>query len=120
MHVSSLGLRSMMGSKTVSDRGGCPLVTSCIKPFQFGLGPAVVLNNPENWGLRLEESKFIPIMTDKSPAPEELLNVIRCNCQLTSKNLCGGKSCSCRANGLNCVAACGDCCGTECNPRRKC
>ena len=69
--------------------------------------------NPKNWGWRLEETKFIPIMTEKSLAPEELFNLI-CNCQLTSKNPCGGKKCSCRANGINCVAACGDCRGTEC------
>ena len=61
-----------------------------------------------------QENSFVPIMTDESPAPDELLNLIRCNCRLTSKNLCGGNNCSYRANGLNCVAACGDCCGTQC------
>ena len=53
-------------------------------------------------------------MTDESPAPDELLNIIRCNCRLTSKNPCGGNKCSCRTNGLTCVAACGDCRGTQC------
>ena len=48
MHVSSLGLRSMMGSMTISDCGEwIPLVTSCIEPFQFGFGSASVLNNPK-------------------------------------------------------------------------
>ena len=70
--------------------------------------------NPEDWGWKLEDGTFVPIMTDESPAPDELLNIIRCNCQLTSKNPCGGNNCSCRANGLNCVAACGDCRGTQC------
>ena len=32
----------------------------------------------------------------------------------TSKKLCSGKQCSCRSNGLKCVAACGGCRGTEC------
>ena len=70
--------------------------------------------DPKDWGWRLEGNSLVPITTDKEPAPEELLNVIRCNCRLTSKNPCGGKQCSCRANGLNCVAACGDCRGTDC------
>ena len=61
--------------------------------------------NPEDWGWMLEENSFVPIMTDESPAPDELLNVIRCNCRLTSKTPCGSNNCSCRANGLNCVAA---------------
>ena len=47
MHVSSLGLRLMMGSMTISGCGGwILLVTSCMKPFQFGRGSAGVLNNP--------------------------------------------------------------------------
>ena len=47
MHVSPLGLRSMMGSMTILDCGEwIPLVTSCIEPFQFGLSSASVLNNP--------------------------------------------------------------------------
>ena len=53
-------------------------------------------------------------MTDQEPAPDELLNVIRCNCQATSKKLCSGKQCSCRSNGLRCIAPCGGCRGTEC------
>ena len=49
-------------------------------------------------------------MTGESPAPDELLNIVRCNCQMTSKTPCGGSRCSCRSNGLKCVPAC----GTEC------
>ena len=50
----------------------------------------------------------------QEPASDELLKVIRCNCKVTSKNLCRWKQCSCRSNGLKCVAACGGCRGTEC------
>ena len=53
-------------------------------------------------------------MTDMNPAPCELLNVIRCNCNVSTKIPCGGKQCSYRSNGLKCVAACGSCRGTEC------
>ena len=43
MRLSLLGLRSMMGSMAISVRAGwIPLVTSCMKPFQFGLGSAGV------------------------------------------------------------------------------
>lgn len=70
--------------------------------------------DPEDWGWKLEKGSFVPVMTDKEPAPPELLNVIRCNCRITTNNPCGGKKCSCRSNGLHCVIACGDCRGTEC------
>ena len=39
------------------------------------------------WGWKLDDENFMPIMTDKAPAPDELLNIIRCNCQVTSKNV---------------------------------
>ena len=70
--------------------------------------------NPENWGWKIEGGSYVPIMTDKPPAPNDILNVIRCNCKVTTKNPCGSNICSCRASGLNCVAACGDCRGSEC------
>ena len=53
-------------------------------------------------------------MTDEPPAPNNILDVFRCNCTVTSKNPCGSNIFSCRASGLNYVAACGDCRGTEC------
>ena len=56
---------------------------------------------------------LIPIMTDGPAAADELLNVVRCNCQTTSKTICGPR-CSCRINGLKCVPACGGCRGVEC------
>jgi hypothetical protein len=60
------------------------------------------------------ENTLVPLMTDDPPAAEELLNVVRCNCKTTSKNVCGGPRCSCRANGLKCVPACGGCRGVDC------
>ena len=49
------------------------------------------------------------------PAPKELLNFVRCNRKTTPRNTCGINLCSCRKNGLTCVAACGDCRGESCN-----
>ena len=33
---------------------------------------------------------------------------------MTSKNPCRSTMCSCRAHGLSCVGACGDCRGVDC------
>ena len=53
-------------------------------------------SNLQEWGWKLDDERFMPIMTDKAPAPDELLNIICCNCQVTSKNPCGGHTqCSC-------------------------
>ena len=69
---------------------------------------------PKDWGCRLEGASLGPVMIDQEPFPDELLKVIRCDCQKTSKNLCSWKQCSCRSSGIKCVAACGDYWGTEC------
>ena len=53
-------------------------------------------------------------MTNDPPAPDEILNVIRCKCQNSTKNQCGTNICSCRKNDLLCVSACGDCHRVSC------
>ena len=42
--------------------------------------PATVITL-ENWGLKVEGGKYLPIMIDKEPTNPELLNVIRCKCK---------------------------------------
>ena len=71
--------------------------------------------DPCEWGWFNNNGKLYPVMTDQEPAPAFLLNFIRCNCKLTSKNTCGTNMCSCRRNGLKCVRACGDCRGINCH-----
>ena len=71
--------------------------------------------DPLEWGWKVRQKFFAPIMTDLEPAPKELLNFVRCNCKTTSRNTCGRNLCSCRKNGLTGVAACGDCRGESCN-----
>lgn len=71
--------------------------------------------DPLQWGWKLEKGHLVPIKTDLDAAPEFLLNCIRCNCKTTSKNTCGTLICSCRKNGLSCVASCSDCRGESCN-----
>jgi len=55
-----------------------------------------------------------PVKTDLNPAQEWLLQVVRCNCKLSTRRPYGSRSCSCRKKGLNCVPACGGCHGERC------
>ena len=70
---------------------------------------------PIDWGWRMENQPLAPISMITEPAPAELLNVIRCKCKPTSKAPCSINICSCRKNGIKCMAACGNCHGYECN-----
>ena len=70
--------------------------------------------DPLEWGWKKVNDQFLPIMTGKDPAPENLLKIIRCKCKLSSKNACGPNLCSCKKSGLRCVAACEECRGQSC------
>ena len=69
---------------------------------------------PTDWGWKLLNGKFVPITTDKEIAPENILNVVRCKCNLSSRRPCNTMLCSCRKHGLECVTACKNCHGTDC------
>ena len=69
---------------------------------------------PTEWGWGVQNDLMEPIKADLEPAPEWLLNVIRCNCKQTTRKPCGSRLCSCRKNGLHCVPACGGCHGEGC------
>ena len=60
---------------------------------------------PKDWGWKENGTTLSPILSDDVVAPEKLLKYIRCKCKLSAKNPCGGNACSCRKNGLSCVAA---------------
>ena len=60
---------------------------------------------PTDWGWKVEGGNLIPVMTDKSPAPEVLLQMIHCNCSAP----CNTLRCTCRKHGLECTSACGHC-----------
>lgn len=62
---------------------------------------------PEQWGWKINEEKMVPFLTDKPPAPQELLQCIRCSC----KTGCYSFRCTCRRNGLDCSFACSECRG---------
>ena len=37
---------------------------------------------PEEWGWRIVDDRYIPVATDLPAAPDEILNVVRCKCNL--------------------------------------
>ncbi len=70
--------------------------------------------DPEQWGWKLTDVKYVPIATDIEPAPADILNFVRCECNTTSRQPCGTPQCSCRKHGLECVSACKHCHGSSC------
>ena len=73
---------------------------------------------PNDWGwqdtTKLNKTFLTPITTTKPIAPENILKVIRCKCKST-KRQCETNTCTCRKNGIKCMAACGRCRGETCN-----
>ena len=67
--------------------------------------------DPSEWGWKVQGEKLVPVMTDKSPAPDELIKIIRCNCSVGCNNL----RCTCRKHGLECTSACGHCQDGNCD-----
>ena len=65
---------------------------------------------PEEWGWREIDGVLIPVQTDLPPAPDDLLQVIRCNCQSD----CSSLRCTCRKHNVKCSLACGNCRGSGC------
>ena len=68
---------------------------------------------PEDWGWELAGDSLQPIKIDLPPAPEKLLQIIRCNC----KHNCDTKRCS---YGLDCSVGCGECRGVSCYKKNVC
>ena len=54
-----------------------------------------------DWEWRKNDISLVPIMTDKDPAPIDLLKFIPCNCKLTTTNPCSSNICTCRKHGLS-------------------
>ena len=61
--------------------------------------------DPSDWRWKLVDSQLFPITTDLPPAPDDLLNIIRCKCIITLLL---------SENSLQCVAACANCHGDSC------
>ena len=65
---------------------------------------------PEQWGWKETEGGLMPIHTDLPPALDELLRVIRYNCQ----SYCSSMRCTCKKHNVKCSPACGNCRGSGC------
>ena len=65
---------------------------------------------PCDWGWIEADGVLTPVMRDIPPAPEILLQVIRCSC----KTECSTARCTCRKHGLDCSPACRECRATAC------
>jgi len=63
--------------------------------------------NAEEWGWKVTDGKMTPVQNDSEPAPQELLQFVRCNC----KAGCGTQCCACRSIGLEWTVACEECRG---------
>ena len=59
------------------------------------------------WGWKAEGGKLIPVMTDKSSAPNAPIQMIHCNC-LERFN-------TCKKHGLECTSACRHCQDGNCD-----
>lgn len=65
--------------------------------------------NPTDWGWKLSAGTLQPVPTLVNVAPDELLNMVSCNCKTGCKQACG-----CRKSGLLCTSMCGQCNGLSC------
>ena len=59
---------------------------------------------PEQYGWVKRDDKYEEVMTCLSPAPDAIVNIIKCNCQ---KSSCSNLLCSCKKVSLNCTDMCG-------------
>ena len=69
--------------------------------------------DPEKWGWKVFDGKMIPLQTDLPPAPQTLLQLVRCSC----KTGCNDLRCGCRKQGLSCSLVCSGCKGVCDNGR---
>ena len=61
----------------------------------------------EDWGWELSEGRLKPVNSDFCPAPQSLLDIVRCTC----KTGCGTLRCECHRQGMQCSSACSGCRG---------
>jgi len=62
-----------------------------------------------DFGWKLHNGKLVPVTTSETAVPEDILNLISCNCKTSCRNACG-----CRRLGLLCSMLCGNCQGVSC------
>ena len=64
-----------------------------------------------DWGWKVSAGNLLPIMTDLQPAPQNLLEVVRCGCM----SACDTMRCPYRKHGMTCSTAYSECRGVYAN-----
>ncbi|KXJ07268.1 hypothetical protein AC249_AIPGENE26021 [Exaiptasia diaphana] len=65
------------------------------------------LPTPDGFGWKIDSSgRWVPEMTKKLPAPEAIIELVKCGC---SKHRCNTNRCQCRKAGLTCTQLCACC-----------
>ena len=75
---------------------------------------STAVGNPQQWGWKKHEDKYIPVATDLDFAPPDIVKIACCKCSSNTKKPCGTQTCMCRKYGLSCVTACKNCNGISC------
>ena len=57
--------------------------------------------NPLDWGWKLSNGHYCPIMTNLNAAPGNILRFIQCNCNISKKRQCCTNTCSCKKHSLS-------------------
>ncbi|CAM1318906.1 Uncharacterised protein at_DN1059 [Pycnogonum litorale] len=65
---------------------------------------------PDDWGWWESSRGLVPLQTDLPPAPQELLKMVRYNCQTD----CSSLKCTRKKHDIECSAACGNGRGSAC------
>ena len=68
--------------------------------------PQPLLPSPDNFGWKLEDNKWLPVITTLPPAPEAVIQLVKCGC---AKERCSTNICQCRKANLNCIDLCSCC-----------
>ena len=66
--------------------------------------------DPTDWEWQECDKGFLPLHTSLAPAPDHLLQVIRCSYQAD----CSTMRCTCTKHNIECTPACGNCRGSGC------
>ena len=87
-----------------------PLQLGLAVQLHYHIASRFLIDTLNSLGYCASYNQLTPIMTDLAPAPQSLLQIMRCNCSQD----CSTRRCSCRKNDLPCNPACGQCKGSAC------
>ena len=72
--------------------------------WNFDIVALPPIPSPELFGWKKEKNVFTPIMTSILPAPQAIIELVKCGC--TEKTKCGSGRCKCKLNRLVCTELC--------------